>query len=226
MTGRKGFTLAELLVVILAISVLLVLFVHIRGVQEKARRAQCMSNLRQIGLAMIQHAGDHDGDFMPVVDETGTELPTAGAKPTQPARSGYALLIRKGYLITHRVFVCPSSTDTIDEDFLQEYRGDPLEVLILDENHCSYGWDPTKRHSPDAPCAILADKPSPDVSEANEGTARNNSDNHRRKGQNVFYTDGHVKWTTTPAADIGDDPDIYTGGPAYEKSTTDAKIIR
>ena len=64
------------------------------------------------------------------------------------------------------------------------------------------------------------------MSAANAGTARNNSDNHRKAGQNVFYNDGHTKWMTTSRPDAGDDPDVYLGGPGYEKSTSDAKIIR
>ena len=98
--------------------------------------------------------------------------------------------------------------------------------LILAEDECSFGWDPTKRHSADATCAIIADKPAKDVSMANEGTAKNNSDNYHKVGQGVFYNDGHVKWGTTSRPDSGQDPDIYIGGPGYEHSNTDAKIIR
>lgn len=76
-----------------------------------------------------------------------------------------------------------------------------------------------------ANCALIADKPSADVSEENAGTARNNSDNHKKKGQNVWYVDGHAKWRTT-FTPCGDDPDIYLGDSGYEDSLTDAKIIR
>ena len=56
--------------------------------------------------------------------------------------------------------------------------------------------------------------------------AQNNSDNHNKEGQNVFYNDGHTKWMTTSKPDAGDDPDFYLGDAGYESSNTDAKIIR
>ena len=57
-------------------------------------------------------------------------------------------------------------------------------------------------------------------------TWEHNSDNHGGKGQNIVYNDGHFKCQTTSSPEDGDDPDIYVGGPGYEASYTDARIIR
>lgn len=68
LNGYNAFTLIELLVVIAVIAIVAaVLFPVFAQVREKARTTSCLSNLKQIGLGMIQYVQDYDEKICPFV---------------------------------------------------------------------------------------------------------------------------------------------------------------
>lgn len=71
---RNGFTLIELLIVIAIIAILAAILFPVFGrARENARRASCASNMKQLGLGLIQYAQDYDERF-PAARTDGTTI--------------------------------------------------------------------------------------------------------------------------------------------------------
>jgi prepilin-type N-terminal cleavage/methylation domain-containing protein/prepilin-type processing-associated H-X9-DG protein len=111
MSRKRGFTLIELLVVIAVVAVLAaILFPVLTSAREKARQSACLSNCRQIGLAMMQYVEDHDGVLLPAWAESRYYL-TWSSYP-QIAYVPWAELIQP-YLRNRAVLYCPSFNEGV-----------------------------------------------------------------------------------------------------------------
>lgn len=96
---NRGFTLIELLVVIAIIAILAaILFPVFAQARENARQAACLSNNKQIALALSMYTTDND-DILPVM----WQLYTTGERPGMWQQKLYP------YIKSINVYYCPDS---------------------------------------------------------------------------------------------------------------------
>lgn len=110
--SRTGFTLVELLIVVAIISILAsMLLPGLARAMEAARRAQCASNLRQVGMALRMYADEANGLYPPV-QEVGEPGCLDGTIPPLMFRG---VVMYPEYLTDPEVLVCPSDVDGPEE---------------------------------------------------------------------------------------------------------------
>lgn len=194
--STKAFTLIELLTVIATIAILAVLiFPAIERGSANAKKAACMSNLRQLGGALIQYTGENQ-NILPYRAITPPEsmysFPWHGALARQALGS---------YLDpASKVYFCPSnrnpefapSADSSFWGFCARFTGEKLLTYMQK-----------------APIPGYAGRDDPliwDVSYYDWGDERAVYCNHQGKrgrnpalGQNAIFGDGHLEWI--PASD-------------------------
>lgn len=218
---NKGFTLIELLVVIAIIGILAgILLPVLSRARESARKTQCASNVKQIGMGLIMYANENNEQF-----------------PSSSASAMLSLnLLYPNYVSDPRVFNCPSDTLVTADENAKMSSG-----VKFTADECSYGYDYTHSQANDADVALLADRPSTNSGTVNldqnspnhGGTYSSSGDDTAGRGQNVVYIDGHVEFANSKlagwyAADGTTRDNIYLttsgSGSAAPTSTTDSMI--
>jgi prepilin-type N-terminal cleavage/methylation domain-containing protein/prepilin-type processing-associated H-X9-DG protein len=207
-TRRRGFTLIELLVVIAILGILAaILFPVFAQARERARQTSCLSNMKQIALAVQMYTQDYDGR-VPICNDNTT--------PSPADDTGYWWVTLYKYTRNDQVFVCPSWRPTTLPAGLLGWETPPdtskpfLHAGIVG----TYLWNETMDGAPENKLAGTSSDgtsygPSQVVAVA-EGfngshvwkpehvTPLNNAEMRLRyfhmEGMNVAYADGHAKW--------------------------------
>jgi prepilin-type N-terminal cleavage/methylation domain-containing protein len=215
---NRGFTLIELLVVIAIIAILAsILFPVFARAKQKAQQSACLSNIKQLGFALIQYASDWDGVF-PWSGGTGPGPSQWGASWVR-TYSKFDMHVDEGslwpYVKDRKVYVCPLDirrrrsdgtpfplsyvmNDEVGCRSQDSIKAPALVILLLEEDDKSLGFEgandgrfvPRDKGIPDSTWDPIGDEWGKSPNDKVAGTFVE----RHLMGGNYFYTDGHAQW--------------------------------
>ncbi|HEX8462984.1 MAG TPA: DUF1559 domain-containing protein [Abditibacterium sp.] len=227
---KRAFTLIELLVVIAIIAILAsILFPVFGRARENARRSSCQSNLKQIGLGIIQYTQDYD-ERMPGTVDGGAGANQYGGwmfytafnnnrNATPVYRPDFGSIYP--YIKSNQIYVCPS--DSIGQGAGNTYAMNACIAERQTTGVTGFNFRPglsQANFEDSAQMALLLEEGGPSGRDTTDDgyvsiQAGNSISQRHFDGSDILFLDGHVKYYLPSRANAafvayGKNPSTYT----------------
>ncbi|HEY3397798.1 MAG TPA: prepilin-type N-terminal cleavage/methylation domain-containing protein [Armatimonadota bacterium] len=196
MGNRRGFTLIELLVVIAIIAILAaILFPVFARARAKAQQASCLSNTKQLGLALAMYVSDWDQKYLRVAKIDPLTYAYVNIQPWRPALEPYTK--------NSQIFYCPAKTSHAgytpadDSDYVANMyiaAELPVDMIAAPAEMICFGERSDAAANDYPECAALTYSCWRDTCFWPHLAPTRHND-----GANYAFADGHSKWMKADA---------------------------